>query len=133
MSPKYDAAKIENLSDADKLRLISAYLNHNEPNNVDWDTAAVQGGSKSKDSYKKMLQSALKKLAPDTTADGEDGVPAPAPAPAPATKRGRKRATPANEGEDGDGNPENKTKKPRKPRGKKGVKTEDGEEAESVV
>lgn len=34
MSPKYDAAKIENLSDADKLRLISAYLNHNEPNNV---------------------------------------------------------------------------------------------------
>ncbi|KAL1643509.1 hypothetical protein SLS58_004869 [Diplodia intermedia] len=138
MAPKYDVSKVENLTDADKLRLIAAYLNHRDPNNVDWDVAATEGGSKSKDSYKKMLASALKKLAPDTTAESEDGLPAPEPAPAPAAKRGRKRTTPANEVEDDDGNAEKKAKKPRKPRAKKArfkianvtleaVKVEDGE------
>ncbi|KKY24279.1 hypothetical protein UCDDS831_g02612 [Diplodia seriata] len=129
MAPKYDASKVENLNDADKLRLISAYLNHNDPNNVNWDVAATDGGSKSKDSYKKMLATALKKLAPDTTAEGDDALPAPEPAPAPATKRGRKRTTPANEVEDDDGNAAEKAKKPRKPRAKKAMKVEDGEAA----
>lgn len=34
MSVKYDMSKVEGLNDADKLRLISAYVNHPEPKNV---------------------------------------------------------------------------------------------------
>lgn len=67
-------------------------------------------GSASKDSYKKMLASSLKKIA-SNAGEGE-GVTVPAPAP----KKGRKRASPAEDG--AEGKDAKKTKKAAKPRGK---------------
>lgn len=72
-------------------------------------------GSASKDSYKKMLASSLKKIS-SNAGEGEEGVTVPAP----ASKKGRKRASPAEDG--AEGKDAKKTKKAAKPRGKKAKK-----------
>ncbi|OJD32789.1 mads box transcription factor mcm1 [Diplodia corticola] len=135
MPTMYDASKVENLSEADKMRLIVAYLNHSEPNNVNWDLAATEAGSKSKGSYKKLVANALKKLTPDTVVEGDDGLSATLPlsitksVSAPAAKQGRKRAASVDDGEDDDVKAEKEGTKRRKAPTKKAVKKEDGEEA----
>lgn len=71
-------------------------------------------GSASKDSYKKMLASSLKKLV--SAAAKDEGTTAPAPPGAP--KKGRKRATPATEDDDAEFKGVKKAKKVAKLRGK---------------
>ncbi|EKG14755.1 hypothetical protein MPH_08030 [Macrophomina phaseolina MS6] len=127
--PAYDGSKIDGLTDTDKMRLIAAYLSHNEPNNVNWDTAIILAGSASKDSYKKMLASSLKKLV--SAAAKDEGTTAPAPPGAP--KKGRKRATPATEDDDAEFKGVKKAKKVAKLRGKKAKKQEDEEADNETV
>ncbi|GME62802.1 Mads box transcription factor mcm1 [Neofusicoccum parvum] len=130
MNPKYDTTKISALTDIEKLRLATAYLNHLEPKNVDWETAAAQAGSKSKESYMKMFNATLKKLAAEP-GDGGEGAAASAAAPAPkkaAPKKGRKRATSVIEDDEEEGISTTKAKKASKPRGKKSKKDDSMEE-----
>ncbi|KAL1634191.1 hypothetical protein SLS56_002495 [Neofusicoccum ribis] len=139
MNPKYDTTKISALTDIEKLRLATAYLNHLEPKNVDWETAAAQAGSKSKESYMKMFNATLKKLAAEP-GEGGEGAAALTAAPAPkkaapkkaAPKKGRKRATPATEDDEEEGISTTKAKKASKPRGKKSKKEDSMEEEECV-
>ncbi|KAF2142181.1 uncharacterized protein K452DRAFT_308557 [Aplosporella prunicola CBS 121167] len=132
----YGTSKVDNLSDADKLRIISAYLNHNEPQNVYWTSAATQAGSASKESYKKMLNTSLQKLRAtegDKGADGNETAPKPQP-----KKGGRKKREATDDGGEQEGNPTKKARKSAKPRAKKAAVTTkkpdtDGEEAETAA
>ncbi|KAF2142182.1 uncharacterized protein K452DRAFT_332993 [Aplosporella prunicola CBS 121167] len=72
MTSKYDVNKIHELSEAEKFRMIVILLNHNEPNNVDWDTIIAQTGSKSKASMKVMYNKTLRNLK-KAESSGDDG------------------------------------------------------------
>ncbi|KAK0650059.1 hypothetical protein DIS24_g7154 [Lasiodiplodia hormozganensis] len=72
MAPKYTIQAINSLSEVEKLRLVLAYLHHNEPKNVDWAAAAAQSGSKSKESFKVLFNGTLKKLEKQSSEGGAD-------------------------------------------------------------
>ncbi|KAL1584363.1 hypothetical protein WHR41_06371 [Cladosporium halotolerans] len=127
------------LTEAEKERIICTYLNTTDPNaNVDWDKAAAEYGSKSVQSYRKMMQNTAKKLkeaeANGVSATSASASASPAKEAAPVKgKGGRKRKGKGKQaGEGGEEVEETPKKKGRKGKGKKAADVEEGDVEEGV-
>ncbi|GME45180.1 uncharacterized protein LTHEOB_2790 [Neofusicoccum parvum] len=94
MAPQYTLEAINKLSEVEKMRFALAYLNHNDPKNVDWTAAATQSGSKSKESFKVMFNNTLKKLAASSD-DSAGAAAAGGDGPASTPKKRKKIASAA--------------------------------------
>ncbi|KAL1643506.1 hypothetical protein SLS58_004866 [Diplodia intermedia] len=68
-SPNVTMSALGSLSDAEKHRLIVAFLHHKDRANVDWDAAATFTGSKSANSFRTNVGKVIKKLT-DASEDG---------------------------------------------------------------